>query len=145
MISVRVRRLVGRITLVSVGGTTVMDSTRYSKLPCSVVSAIVSPTRICFKDRKNVSRWPASTTLPSSPGSAVSARCPTASQHGGRFSLGNHRPETDTPAFDLTNRAPLIAIIGVRADPTVTTGLGSANRRCSLAWYASASRTTQAT
>ena len=40
----------------SLGGTTAVDSTRYSKSPARVFSVIASPACTCFNGRKNVSR-----------------------------------------------------------------------------------------
>jgi len=64
----------------ALGRTTRSDITRYLNVPAEVVSRISSPTLILRKERKKVSRWPASPTFPEGPGRAVPGICPTASR-----------------------------------------------------------------
>ena len=91
-------------TIHSASGRTIsVDETRYTNRPASVCMTTSSPATSRSRWRNSalwLVRWPATTTLPSSPGMAVPGQCP-----GPRFSVARRIPSNigaDRPSAGIS-------------------------------------------
>ncbi len=101
----------GRRSTARSGGTISVESTRYVKRPAPVVKITSSPGARSSRLRKSwlwLTRWPATTTLPTSPGIAVPGQCP-----GPRSSVDRRMPSWSVRCSPIA---------GISIEPSSTRG-----------------------